>query len=142
MISHLIDRRMMLGLGIGLIISALVFLLFSSPQKEQLSEEEIILRAETMGMVSQEKYREALEEVEREDKSKDKELVEIQIPNGTSTGNIATILKANNVIENEVNFVEMVYLLDLQYKLIAGTYVLPQEADSAEIILALTGNKE
>jgi UPF0755 protein len=69
----------------------------------------------------------------------DTTIIEMVIPNGTSTDGIADLLVENNLILNKLAFKELAKSMDADTSFKAGTYHLNKGMDAAEIIEIIAG---
>jgi hypothetical protein len=138
---------LLLGLGIGIVVSSLFFLFF--PAKQSLTKQEIVQRATELGMITEQTYKETktqLEQLQRDKllnqfTEKKNNMLTVLIPVGTNSSQIAKILAEYKVINNIETFHMLVDILNADKKFIAGTYQLEEQMDMGELILLLTGMK-
>jgi len=143
---------------------ASLLITFSQGNRYEISNEEVEQRARELGMVyrdevvafneqeeaqnqdqkqaqSQTQNQDQKEALQEEDKSgsdlKDGEL-KVFIPRGSTSEDIAEILKKNGVIDNTEKFLEVIARKQLSSKLKAGMFVFPKGATLDELVTLLT----
>lgn len=124
-----------LGIGIGITVSALFFLFVPT---KTISDEQIIIKAQELGMIH-------AQQVPRESESNnvaEKEVVEIIIPSGVKSSEIIQILLENQIIKEEEEMTELINLLQISRHFKAGTYLLEKNGDMGKVLLILTGMKK
>lgn len=137
-----------LGLGIGLVISNILYSMFPNTEYVDLSDLDIIERAEELGYVSiKEKISLEKDEDELEEKTSLEELdkpkaldeeIEIVILEGDTLKDIARKLLELDLIENEDDFILAVEEKNMDKNFAYGKFFLPQNSDYHEIIRRLT----
>jgi hypothetical protein len=139
---------LILGLGIGIIVSSLFFLLF--PTNNALTNQEIAQRAAELSMDREQTFepaRNQLEQLQGDNypklsPEKTNDIITVTIPAGANSSQIGKMLAANSVISNIETFQILVDVFSLDKKFIAGVYQLQQHMDMGELILMLTGIKK
>lgn len=131
-----ITLGIVLGIGIGLVLSSSVYMITNN--EESYDKEFIKMEARKMGMIDPE------EVIVREDKprSEDEQIayspVVISIPKGSTSHEIARILKEEGIITSEEEFIRMVQSNKASNKLIWGVYEFMPNAKLEDILEALT----
>ena len=140
---------------------ASLLITFSQGNSYEISNEEVEQRARELGMVYRDEVvafseqeeaqnqdqvqaqnqnqdqKEALQEDESGSDLKDGEL-KVFIPRGSTSEDIAEILKKNGVIDNTEKFLEVIARKQLSSKLKAGMFVFPKGANLDELVTLLT----
>lgn len=142
---------------------ASLLITFSQGNSYEISNEEVEQRARELGMVYRDEVvafseqeeaqnqdqvqaqsqtqnqdqKEALQEDESGSDLKDGEL-KVFIPRGSTSEDIAEILKKNGVIDNTEKFLEVIARKQLSSKLKAGMFVFPKGATLDELVTLLT----
>ncbi len=139
-----------LGLGIGLVISNILYSIFPNFKYIDLSESDIIERAQELGYVSIKEKIKAEEDKEEPEKSVElssEELdeskaeakdIEIKILEGDTLKDITRKLLDLGLIENEEKFILAVEEKDMDKNFAYGKFYLPLDLDYSEIIRLLT----
>lgn len=145
--NHKFSHGIVLGIGIGLILSSSFFIFTNTKQNPELDSEFIIKEAEKLGMQKPEDflkwendgyldYHENVENNEVEiDDSKD--VIIVEIPKRVSSEGIAKILEENGLIDNEEDFTEIVNNSGVDSKLKWGVYEFNKDNTIEEIIEVL-----
>ncbi|MBS4024793.1 MAG: endolytic transglycosylase MltG [Clostridia bacterium] len=140
---------LILGLGIGIIVSSLFFLLF--PTNKALTNQEIILRAAELSMEREQIFEPASNQLEMLQQwvnypkiypEKTNEIITVTIPAGANSSQIGKMLADNGVISSIETFQILVDVFSVEKKFIAGVYQLQHHMDIGELILMLTGIKK
>ncbi|MCK8816501.1 endolytic transglycosylase MltG [Natroniella sulfidigena] len=79
------------------------------------------------------------EEVEVEEKA-DEEIIEITIPEGMPSREVATLLMEQELIEDRLAFIQVLDQLDSEKKVMAGTYQFSPDMSSLKMLLTLLAN--
>jgi len=145
------------------LLLASLLITFSQGNSYEISNEEVEQRARELGMVYRDEVvafseqeeaqnqdqvqaqsqtqnqdqKEALQEDESGSDLKDGEL-KVFIPRGSTSEDIAEILKKNGVIDNTEKFLEVIARKQLSSKLKAGMFVFPKGANLDELVTLLT----
>lgn len=138
-------RYLLLGLGIGIIITNILNSLYPRLEYIELSDEEVIERAKELGMVKVKENIKILEDPIEDNKSEDKieaeEVIiekEILIEKGTELTKVAKQLYAADLIDDEEEFIFYVRGKELSGKINYGSYNIRNNLDYSEIIKILT----
>ncbi|WP_157064952.1 endolytic transglycosylase MltG [Thermotalea metallivorans] len=131
----------MLGIGIGIIISSSLNVL----TQPKITEDFIRREARKLGMIDPKDYfdKSAMEK-QKESPSQEKRndlafpaanhRITIKIPKGTTSKEIAKILKENRLIVSEENFLNKVYAKGMTGKIRWGKYEFSSDSSEDEII--------
>lgn len=140
-----------LGLGIGIMISGLAFKMYPAP-KAELTDQEIIERARVLGMVGIKEHIEnksAQEEQASQEKAESMEVkeqestetsgeVSIAVNQGESSEVVADKLLSAKLIDDKKNFVSFVSEKNAGRSFRQGTYTIKAGASYDEILSILT----
>lgn len=129
----LIDgKSVILGLGIGIIITSLLGMIFFAGTEPQLTDAEIIQRSRKLGMVD--RY-EARDDIRR---NADGSLVFI-VYNFEDFTDISERLYKEGIIESSIEFDIMIKKEKLEDSIKAGEYTIRYSDDTKTIIKKITG---
>lgn len=144
---------LILGLGIGIIITNILHSAYPKVELVDLNDDVIVERARELGMVpikesikigkDIEEEVEEIEEVEEVEEIEEVELIseeiEIVIEKGSSLTEVASYLYDIGLIENKDEFADMVRANKLSGKIDYGYYNINKASSNYEIIEILTG---
>ncbi|SHI03084.1 endolytic transglycosylase MltG [Sporanaerobacter acetigenes] len=135
---------MILGIGIGIILTSFVFAMKPNVKYKEYTNEEIMDRAKELGMVSVKEninvddVRENLkEDIELENNSE----ITIKIGNNETLSKIADGLFESEIIDDKGEFIQFVKDKGMETKLRPGTYSLKKNMSYTSIIKILTKTK-
>lgn len=132
----LIDgKSVLLGIGIGIIITSILGFIFFLGYRPQLSDAEIISRAKELGMVDK------LEIAENIRRNPDGS-VTLVIVEGESYEHVAERLHDAGIIDNPVEFEIMIRKANLQDAIKPGEYQLYYGDDTTTIVEMITGRNQ
>ena len=147
-------RLLLIGIGIGLILSSSLNLIFQSNHQKKLTPEDIRSEARRLGMIDPKEYFDKSvpeqnktvnqPELKKDDKQPElrEEEIIITIKKGSTSEDVARLLKEYNLIASENTFLSRIYARNASYKLQAGTYSFYKTMTIDEMIDAmLIGNK-
>lgn len=152
---------LILGLGLGIIITNILHSAYPKVQLVEVNDDTIIERARELGMVPvkesikigkdteeakdkelEEVLEDVLEEIEEEiedENVEEKIEIEIEIERGANLTGIATYLYEIGLIEDKDEFTKLVRANDLSSKIDYGDYKIKKGSSYSEIIKLLTG---
>ncbi|PKM47594.1 MAG: hypothetical protein CVV03_02335 [Firmicutes bacterium HGW-Firmicutes-8] len=155
---NFLKKDFLLGVGIGLIISAVLISFFSPVE---LTDEEIIAKAAKLGMVlpNEGSSKTAASPVKAQDKTQDKapvketveskpplqqptgeiSKVQITVTSGMGSETIARILEEKGVVKDRDEFLDVVTAHKAHTRFRNGTFSLPVGGDMDDIVKILTG---
>lgn len=128
----------LLGVGIGIILTSFIFILNPNIKYKEYSNSEIIDKARELGMVS------VKDNIERNSEEEDKDTEEINseyvftIKNNETLSGIATNLSKIGIIEEKDEFIQFVKDHKMETKLLPGTYKLKKNLSYTTILKILT----
>lgn len=134
---------LILGIGIGLLVSSSVNIISHRNEKNIVDEKFIRGEARKLGMVDPVKYFNKAEtnkdgdEQNNDSKNKNEEkvpIIEVEIVKGYGSEEIARLLKENGLIKSEEAFLEKIHKRGLANKLRKGTYEFSSK-DSEDLII-------
>ncbi|SHI79437.1 YceG-like family protein [Geosporobacter subterraneus DSM 17957] len=147
-------RLLLIGIGIGLILSSSLNLIFQSNHQKKLTPEDIRSEARRLGMIDPKEYFDKSlpeqnktvnqPELKKDDKQPElrEEEIIITIKKGSTSEDVARLLKEHNLIASENTFLSRIYARNASYKLQAGTYSFYKTMTIDEMIDAmLVANK-
>lgn len=147
-------RLLLIGVGIGLILSSSLNLIFQSNHQKKRTPEDIRSEARRLGMIDPKEYFDksvpdqdkTANQAEPKKDHKQPELSEeeiiITIKKGSTSEDVARLLKEHNLISSQNTFVSRIYARNASYKLQAGTYRFHKTMTMDEMIdTMLVGNK-
>ncbi len=148
-------RVLLLGVGIGLIISSSLNLLFQNSNEKKITPDYIRAEARRLGMIDPKEYidksmveqnqridNQEVQEENRPPEIKEEATITIVIKKGNTSENVAKQLKENNLVESENIFLNRIYARKAASKLQTGTYIFHKNMTVDEMIDAmLLGNK-
>ncbi|MTI57329.1 MAG: endolytic transglycosylase MltG [Geosporobacter ferrireducens] len=141
-------RILLLGVGIGLILSSSLNLFFQSSNQKKITPEYIRAEARRLGMIEPKKYFD--KSVTDQNQTADNQQLEIEeeaavvivIRKGNTSEDVAKLLKENNLVESENMFLNRIYARKAASKLQTGSYAFNKNMTVDEMIDAmLIGNK-
>lgn len=136
----------LLGLGIGIIITNILYYINPRIEYEQISDEDIINRAEDLGMrtikesiIINEKAKEIKDEnideqIEKKENKKESKSMVFEIVKGDDLYTISEKLHKFGLIDNQKKFEDRVYERELSKKMHYGTYEIDYNSDYDLII--------
>ncbi|KNF09959.1 putative periplasmic solute-binding protein [Gottschalkia purinilytica] len=144
----------LLGVGIGFVITSLLSTLFTKPKYVEYSEEEIIQKARDLGMVS---LKEKIEKNEKNEKkeinnskkdtteeviNKEKDIknnyIKFTINPGDTSDIIVKNLHSKGIVEDKEKLSQMIIGKNLQRKFQRGTYTVSKDMSYEQLISILT----
>jgi YceG-like family. len=129
----LIDgKSVLLGTGIGIIITSILGFIFFMGYEPRLSDAEIIRRAEELGMVDR------LENAENIKRNRDGSVTFV-ISEGESSSRVAERLYEAGIIDSSIEFEIMLKKANLQDAIKPGEYRIDYDDDVMTIINEITG---
>ncbi len=144
-------RNIILGVGIGLVISSIINI---NASQQRLTVEQLEKEAEryNLKLVKNEIEKSYPEEVttptpqpeqqdideSQNDENQQKNTVEFYIKKGSNSYNIADGLIEKGLIKDKQAFIDRLYELDKSGKAQAGTFYIPENADIDTIIKIIT----
>jgi len=126
-------KNIMLGLGIGLVLSSMINI---SAGSKELTLEEIKKEAQKHGLVVFSK--EEIIDSQNKDNTSLIEKITVEIKSGMNSESIAALLQQKGIIDNSGAFIDKLKKADKETKLKEGTYEIPKGAGYDEIISILT----
>ncbi|HQI15450.1 MAG TPA: endolytic transglycosylase MltG [Bacillota bacterium] len=126
-------KNIMLGLGIGLVLSSMINI---SAGSKELTLEEIKKEAQKHGLVVFSK--EEIIDSQNKDNTSLIEKITVEIKSGMNSESIAALLRQKGIIDNSGAFIDKLKKADKETKLKEGTYEIPKGAGYDEIISILT----
>lgn len=151
---------MILGIGLGMIISSAMNLAFNKPKMVEYTDEEIKEKAKSLGMISikenienkqnekqeeikQEPIEESKRETNREDKTPSKKgYKSITIAKGDDANKVIEKLRDQGLIDNSDDFRNLLRKYKLDTKFTTGTHQINIESSKEEIIKKLIQEKD
>lgn len=146
---------LVLGIGIGLLVSSLLNMAYPKIKYEDYSEEQIVEKAKELGMVS---IKEAISMKERKSEEtdvneevadpiiednypeeEDKHPIEFVINKGDNSEEIVDKLFEKGIIKDKEDFIKKIIEDNLQRKFKYGIYELEPEMDYESLIKVLIG---
>lgn len=143
---------LLLGLGIGIILTNIFYTQFPKIEYREYTEEEIVAKATELGMVfvkenidigpreentPDEKFSLKLEEENIEDKIENVEEVQFIIETGDSLIKVSKGLENRGIIDDAEHFLEFAKEKDADRKLRVGVYTLTTDLDYDSILSIL-----
>lgn len=128
----------LLGIGIGILLTNIIYNFHPNVQYREYSQEEIIEKAKELGMV----FLKDVIKVESDTEEKeDSKKVEFTVEKGDSLTEIANNLHEAGIIEDVNSFVKYVREKGLDKKIRVGSFMLSPDMDFDEIIEILLKRK-
>jgi cell division protein YceG involved in septum cleavage len=128
----------LLGIGIGVLLTNIIYNFHPNVQYREYSQEEIIEKAKELGMV----FLKDVIKVESDTEEKeDSKKVEFAVKKGDSLTEIASNLHGAGIIEDVDSFVKYVRGKGLDKKIRVGSFMLSPDMDFDEIIDILLKRK-
>lgn len=128
----------LLGIGIGVLLTNIIYNFHPNVQYREYSQEEIIEKAKELGMV----FLKDVIKVESDTEEKeDSKKVEFTVKKGDSLTEIASNLHGAGIIEDVNSFVKYVREKGLDKKIRVGSFMLSPDMDFDEIIDILLKRK-
>lgn len=128
----------LLGIGIGVLLTNIIYNFHPNVQYREYSQEEIIEKAKELGMV----FLKDVIKVESDTEEKeDSKKVEFTVEKGDSLTEIANNLHEAGIIEDVNSFVKYVREKGLDKKIRVGSFMLSPDMDFDEIIEILLKRK-
>lgn len=128
----------LLGIGIGVLLTNIIYNFHPNIQYREYSQEEIIEKAKELGMV----FLKDVIKVESDTEEKeDSKKVEFAVEKGDSLTEIASNLHGAGIIEDVNSFVKYVREKGLDKKIRVGSFMLSPDMDFDEIIEILLKRK-
>jgi len=128
----------LLGIGIGILLTNIIYNFHPNVQYREYSQEEIIEKAKELGMV----FLKDVIKVESDTEEKeDSKKVEFAVEKGDSLTEIANNLHEAGIIEDVNSFVKYVREKGLDKKIRVGSFMLSPDMDFDEIIEILLKRK-
>lgn len=128
----------LLGIGIGVLLTNIIYNFHPNVQYREYSQEEIIEKAKELGMV----FLKDVIKVESDTEEKeDSKKVEFTVKKGDSLTEIASNLHGAGIIEDVNSFVKYVREKGLDKKIRVGSFMLSSDMDFDEIIEILLKRK-
>lgn len=128
----------LLGIGIGVLLTNIIYNFHPNVQYREYSQEEIIEKAKELGMV----FLKDVIKVESDTEEKeDSKKVEFAVKKGDSLTEIASNLHGAGIIEDVNSFVKYVREKGLDKKIRVGSFMLSPDMDFDEIIEILLKRK-
>jgi cell division protein YceG involved in septum cleavage len=128
----------LLGIGIGVLLTNIIYNFHPNVQYREYSQEEIIEKAKELGMV----FLKDVIKVESDTEEKeDSKKVEFTVKKGDSLTEIASNLHGAGIIEDVNSFVKYVREKGLDKKIRVGSFMLSPDMDFDEIIEILLKRK-
>lgn len=153
-----------LGLGLGIIISNLMNTIYPQKETVSLSDQEVVLRAEELGMTwikdkivredestredSKKSVEEAVEEVPEieetieEEKESEPDLIDLYIDKGLNSREISELILESGLIDNKDEFENFVKKQGKDKLIIYGRYKIPKGSSFDEILNILTSPRD
>lgn len=126
-----------LGIGIGIIISSSLSIALHKNQKDSYNTQFIKMEAKKIGMIDPEDLFQPRDTKINNSDQDEKSSIVLDIPKGSSSEEIAIILKSNDVIDSEEEFLNRVKAGNLASKLKWGTYQFKADEEIEDVIDAL-----
>jgi len=126
-------KNIMLGLGIGLVLSSMINISMGS---KELTLEEIKKEAQKHGLVVFSK--EEIIDSQNKDNAAPMEKITVEIKSGMNSESIAALLQQKGIIDDSGAFIDKLKDADKETKLKEGTYEIPKGSGYDEIISILT----
>ncbi|MDR5658237.1 hypothetical protein RH915_01910 [Serpentinicella sp. ANB-PHB4] len=132
-------RSIIIGIGIGVIITSSLNLIFHSKLDTINNENEqsafVDFENDQHDDTPADLSEEILEEIdENKEVIKESDYIEVDIPRGLTTDKIADLLFEKNIINDAKEFTKIAHSLKLTNKLHFGVKALPKEASVEEIL--------
>lgn len=138
---------LVLGLGIGLLISSIFYNIYPKIEYKPITDQEIIERSKTLGMVSlketisQDKAKEKVDEdgesKEKSEKTMPEEII-LNIEKGLNSEEIYDEIEKTKLIEDMETFKKLVRDKDLEKSMKYGIYTLNEDITDEELIDLIT----
>lgn len=130
-----------LGIGIGIIVTSLIFILKPKIKYVDYSDDEIIKKAKELGMVSVKEKIELNEEKDKRetDEKEDakEEIILFRVENDDTLTSVADRLLKKELIANKEDFIQFAKYKEADKKLRTGDYKLEKNSSYNEIIKIL-----
>lgn len=128
------------GVGIGIIVTSIFFILNPHVKYKEYSNEEIIEKATELGMVT---VKESLDKNKENDIEFEEMTVgkKVTISSGQSLIEIANNLLENGIIEDKQEFVQFVLDNKMEKRLLPGDYILQSNLSYNTIMKTITSIK-
>ncbi len=139
-----------LGIGIGIILTSIIFYFNPLIKYKEYTDEQIIKKAEELGMVfikdnidsEHEEIKPKEKDFDKKAKSKKKNsVIKVEISAGDSSIDVAEKLLDLGIIEDKVEFVQFLMDKNMDKKLRPGTYELKPNLSYSTILKILSKNK-
>lgn len=138
------DFYILLGVGIGIIVTSLFFFLKPNVKYKEYTNEEIIEKATELGMVT---IKESLntnrkENIEKEEtQTKTQKEIKFTVSSGQPLVEIANNLFKSGIIEDKEEFIQFVKDNNMDKRLLPGDYVLKSNLSYTTIMKILSSKK-
>ncbi|WP_077367248.1 hypothetical protein [Anaerosalibacter sp. Marseille-P3206] len=138
------DFYILLGVGIGIIVTSLFFFLKPNVKYKEYTNEEIIEKATELGMVT---IKESLntnrkENIEKEEtQTKTQKEIKFTVNSGQPLVEIANNLFKSGIIEDKEEFIQFVKDNNMDKRLLPGDYVLKSNLSYTTIMKILSSKK-
>lgn len=138
-----ITREILLGIGIGLIISSLLMLVFFPVSVEKGPKQVVESKPveKQSPPIIQDKKRDSKTLTDEQPASSKPpvltEKITVIIPKGTNSERIASILAESHVIKSPKDFSQMAKALKVENKFIAGSYIFNKDEELSNVIKKL-----
>ncbi len=148
---------LILGFGMGLVLSSIIYYFFPQVRTINLSDSEVIERARGLGYVSLKESIEVQKEEKEGKENKDTEqlkvslenkdnisdleeieYIEVQIKEGDTLNIISNKLFTLGIIKDQREFIEFTEDKNLDTKFAYGTFKIDKDADYSEILKIVT----
>lgn len=128
------------GVGIGIIVTSIFFILNPHVKYKEYSNEEIIEKATELGMVT---VKESLDKNKENDIEFEEMTIgkKVTISSGQSLIEIANNLLENGIIEDKQEFVQFVLDNKMEKRLLPGDYILQSNLSYNTIMKTITSIK-
>lgn len=128
----------LLGIGIGVLLTNIIYNFHPNVQYREYSQEEIIEKAKELGMVF---IKDVIKVESDTEEKEDSKKVEFAVKKGDSLMEIASNLHEAGIIEDVDSFVKYVRGKGLDKKIRVGSFMLSPDMDFDEIIDILLKRK-
>ena len=140
-------KSILLGIGIGIILTAMIGMVYSKGS-EEMSKDEIIQKARDYGLVEKNIFVEEIDSLILSDEKKSNEnvnklkksndIIELVIERGDTSEIVANKLMKLGIISNKLGFEENLSKKDLAKRIKVGVYEINKDAKISEIIELIT----
>lgn len=126
-------KNILLGMGIGVVLTSLTGIIYSAGMEPEMSREEIVARARQYGMVSSSEMIKKDEPEDTKPVEIEKNKVSITVDQGDSSEIVAKELFEKGLIDNVDSFLNELDSMNLQSSIQVGEYTIEEGTDNSTI---------